>query len=179
MKMPFLGKHARDQIRGRFGVKAGQESRWFAAIHAKATQVAEFIGDEGNPVFYYINGRVGYRVDAVKELVITVVQNDSPAVATGKQAFKSRIQAFIKSEIDRATSAAHAAESFFAELDEDIRAELPELQKQLKRTRSLPKRLALMGRIAALEMRIAELPAEIKGARSEARREINGALANY
>jgi hypothetical protein len=100
-------------------------------------------------------------------------------IAGSQRSFKSRIQAFIKSEIDRIKSAGDSAEQFAQLLKTDVIAELAERYEELKRARSLSKKLALKGRIAALEERLGEIPADIRKARDEVRKQINGALAHY
>jgi hypothetical protein len=171
MTLPILTKHAKQRIRERFAVKEGGEQAFVDKHFPKAEYIYE---EEGYSI--YMSGKIKFVIG--DGLLVTIVDTNEFQKGTAKM-FKSRIQAFIKSEIDRIKATGDSAEQFAHLLKTDVIAELAERYDELKRTRSIPKKLALKGRIVALEERLGEIPTDIRDARREVRKQINGALAHY
>lgn len=174
-----LTKHAKERICERFHVKEGGEQAFFEKHFANAEKLASAPGDNNAIREYFVVKNIVFVIIPDGGLVVTVENKSSGVVAKGKADFKSRIQAFIKAEIERFTSMGQHNEALVLTLKTDIIGELADRYDELGRARSLPKKLALKGRIAALEERLNEVPTDMKHVRDEVRRKINGALAHY
>jgi hypothetical protein len=175
----ILRYHAKERIRERFNVKPGEEQAFFDRHFPKSEKVCDVYNDRGVLTAHYVTGNIIFVIDESCDEVITLKDRVSKKVAPSKQAFKHRVREFVKSEIATIAETGRQLERQTAELDQAIREELDELAVQLKRTRSLAKKLAIKGRIMALDERFEEIPAEVREIRSNIRKEINGALAHY
>lgn len=174
MNTPRLTKHAKERICERFNVKEGGEQKFFDRWFSKAEFVCE---KDGASV--YIVGNIRFIIALKTDTVVTVINHTEYADKPAQLSFKQRVQAFIKSEIDRIKNGGEQEVALVLSLKTDIIGELADRYDELGRTRSLPKQLALKGRIAALEERLGEVPSDMKHVRDEVRRKINGALAHY
>jgi hypothetical protein len=171
--------HAKERIRERFNVKEGDEQAFVDRHFPKSSKVCDTVNDKDQVSSLYVTGDIIFVVCEERRFVITVTNRKCKVVSNGAKSFRSKVQAFIKEEIANITALGGQLERQADDLDEAIREELSELQVQLKRTRSMAKKLAIKGRIMALDERFDELPTDIREIRSNIRKQVNGALAHY
>jgi hypothetical protein len=179
MKRLIIRDHAKDRIRQRFNVKAGEERAFVERHFPKADRVCSVKNNRGNLTAHYITGDVIFVIDEQIGELITLKNRVSKKARPSSESFRSKVRSFIRSEIENITAIGAEFERQADDLEQAIREELSELQTQLKRTRSLAKKLAIKGRIMALDERFEELPTDIREIRSNIRKQINGALAHY
>lgn len=147
-------KHARQKAEQRFGIPYKQTERWLRQKYASSTYISDMIDDKGNEARMFVSNGVLLAVDKDVDRIITVMTPNW----TGETRMKMR--KFARQEITKEKTKERRRLNALTRLQAEIEIEIGELRLRLLKTRSLPKKLAIQGRIKALKMRLDQLPQE-------------------
>lgn len=147
-------KHARQRAERRFGITRKDSAGWLRGKFAKATHITNIIGDDGNPARLFVSDGVLIVVDKGADRIITVMTPNWTRETCDK------LRNFARSEITKEQTKERRRLNAVTRMQAEIEIEVGDLRLRLLKTRSLPKKLAIQGRIKALEMRLDEIPQE-------------------
>ncbi|MBU5266243.1 hypothetical protein [Virgibacillus proomii] len=147
-------KHARKRAEQRFDIPYKQTARWLRQKFEHATYITDMIDDSGNIARLFVSSGVLLAVDKDVDRIITVMTPNW----TGET--RTRMRKFARQEITKEQTKERRRLNAITRLQAEIEIEIGELRLRLLKTRSLPKKLAIQGRIKALKMRLDELPQE-------------------
>ncbi|WP_077297394.1 hypothetical protein [Virgibacillus pantothenticus] len=147
-------KHARERAEQRFGIPRKQTGKWLRQKFSRATHISDIIGDDGNEARLFVVDGILLVVDKAEDRIITVMTPNWTKETCGK------MRNFARQEITKEKTKERRRLNALTRLQAEIEIEIGELRLRLLKTRSLPKKLAIQGRIKALKMRLEELPQE-------------------
>lgn len=147
-------KHARQRAEQRFGIPYKQTARWLRQKFARSTYVSDIIGDDGNEARLFVEDGTLIVVDKDVDRIITVMTPNWTRETCDK------MRKYARQEITKEQTKEQRRLNALTSLQAEIEIEIGELRLRMLKTRSLPKKLAIQGRIKALKMRLDELPQE-------------------
>lgn len=154
-------KHAVKRAQERFGVSHKVAERWIRQHYEQAEFVAEIPREEGGTGRLFAHNGIAIILAPDENVVITVYK---PGIYGD---LKRKISALVDAEYRRAQTKARRNERRGLTKQYEMERELADRKLELLRARSEWKRMALRGRIAALESRIDEMPAEVEACKRE------------
>lgn len=153
---PFITDHAQDRAVKRFGINRRSAVNWAKQKASISRYVTDVLDDNGKPGRLFVSNGVGLIADIAKDVIVTIVDPKS----YGYSDLNRKLSRFATQELAIAERNETKQLRNIELLRAEIEIEMGELRLRLLKTRSLPKKLAIQGRMKALEMRLAELPSE-------------------
>jgi len=163
--------HARKRIAQRFDVKRNQADNWAQCKFATAEYVSDIVSAAGNPARLFVNNGALLVVDVNEPKLITVTK---PRISAG---IRRKVGQLAEAELRRVERKYTADERRALRMQAELELELAERKLELMRARAPYRKLALNARIAALELRIAEMPAEVHEIKRAKTREVEAVAA--
>ncbi|SET42825.1 hypothetical protein SAMN05216389_11138 [Oceanobacillus limi] len=153
---PIIKYHAKLRATERFGIKRSIVENWAKQKASTSVFVSEVIDDNGKPGRLFVSNGVGLIADITQDIVVTIVDPKT----YGFSEINRKLSRFAANELTIAERNEAKELRNIERLRAEIEIEIGELRLRLLKTRSLPKKLAIQGRMKALEMRLNELPSE-------------------
>ncbi|KQL18820.1 hypothetical protein [Cytobacillus solani] len=172
MKVTLSG-HAKQRIKERFKIGNQTPEQWVENMLSKAMYCGVGVDDDGNESRVYSFRGASFFLAIKADVVKSVI----PPRKSDRKRYRDAVTRVIAEELARVNDTiSQQIESIQTFVDELIE-EIEYLNDCLKRTRSLPKKLAIKGRIKAVEERVNELPEEAHELKRELTRYARGAAA--
>lgn len=171
MKISFVTQHAIDRAVERFGVKRQLAESWIRTNLNKAKFIADIVESNGRDGRLFVNEGIAFIIEKADTRVITVYKPNVPA------ALYDKVATIVQRELAKSERQERSIERRNTLIKAELRIELAELNLRLLRARSQATKNAVTGRIRAVELRIAELDAEIDEVRRNKSKVARGVAA--
>lgn len=163
LNSPLITRHAKERAQQRFGISPKDAQKWFAKKAELSSFLTVSIQRDGSKRRLFSVGDTILVVDYTDDRIITVY---SLAENQMKEADES-IRQFARNQIAQSERMQNRTLRELAVLRAKIEREIAERQAQLRRARSIAKKIACQARIIALETRLSDLPNERIAAQKE------------